>query len=56
MPTLQQNPKGMVMLPSGKMFYCTNGTALDNNGFTIWDSSLGTLPKEVCLSAFYNRG
>ena len=56
MPTLQQNPKGMVMLPSGKMFYCTNGAALDNNGFTIWDSSLGTLPKEVCLSAFYNRG
>ena len=56
MPTLQQSPKGMVMLPSGKMFYCTNGAALDNNGFTIWDSSLGTLPKEVCLSAFYNRG
>jgi hypothetical protein len=56
MPTLQQNPKGMVMLPSGKMFICTNGAALDNNGFTIWDSSLGTLPKEVCLSAFYNRG
>jgi hypothetical protein len=56
MPTLQQNLKGMVMLPSGKMFYCTNGTALNNNGFTIWDSSLGTLPKEVCLSAFYNRG
>jgi hypothetical protein len=56
MPTLQQNPAGIVMLPSGKMFYCTNGTALDNNGFTIWDSSLGTLPKEVCLSAFYNRG
>ncbi|MEY3223616.1 MAG: hypothetical protein RLZZ203_2472 [Cyanobacteriota bacterium] len=56
MPTLQQTPKGMVMLPSGKLFYCTNGTALDNNGFTIWDSSLGTLPKEVCLSAFYNRG
>ena len=56
MPTLQQYPKGVVMLPSGKMFYCTNGAALDNNGFTIWDSSLGTLPKEVCLSAFYNRG
>ena len=56
MPTLQQHPKGVVMLPSGKMFYCTNGAALDNNGFTIWDSSLGTLPKEVCLSAFYNRG
>ena len=56
LPTLQQNPSGMVMLPSGKMFYCTNGTELDNNGFTIWDSSLGTLPKEVCLSAFYNRG
>ena len=56
MPTLQQSPQGMVMLPSGKMFYCTNGAALDNNGFTIWDSSLGTLPKEVCLSAFYNRG
>lgn len=56
MPTLQQYPKGVVMLPSGKMFYCTNGAALDNNGFTIWDLSLGTLPKEVCLSAFYNRG
>jgi DNA-binding beta-propeller fold protein YncE len=56
MPTLQRYPKGMVMLPSGKMFYCTNGADLDNNGFTIWDSSLGTLPKEVCLSAFYNRG
>ena len=56
MPTLQQRPRGMVMLPSGKMFYCTNGAALDNNGFTIWDSSLGALPKEVCLSAFYNRG
>lgn len=56
LPTLQSSPKGVVMLPSGKMFYCTNGAALDNNGFTIWDSSLGTLPKEVCLSAFYNRG
>jgi hypothetical protein len=56
LPTLQQLPSGMVMLPSGKMFYCTHGAVLDNNGFTIWDSSLGTLPKEVCLSAFYNRG
>jgi len=56
LPSSQISPSGCVMLPSGKLFYCCYGDSVDNNGFVIWDSSLGTLPDEVCLSAFYNRG
>lgn len=56
LPSSQISPSGCVMLPSGKLFYCCYGNSVDNNGFVIWDSSLGTLPDEVCLSAFYNRG
>lgn len=49
-------PTGSCMLPNGGLFYTNFGSAAINNAFVIWTASLGTLPNEVCLSAFYNRG
>lgn len=55
LPADNNTPVGACILPSGNIFYSHNGSAIANNSFVIWTSSLGTLPNEVCLSAFYNR-